>query len=70
MLLKVELYNFQPATHMKCRNACYPRDNSIVRYDVPDDKLCWSVPYPEYAPIDYTGPSVAAKPVWADFDYK
>ena len=70
LLVTFAILFFKPSTHMKCRNASYPRDKSIVRCDVPDDMLSWSVPYPQYAPVEYTGPSVAGKPVWADFDYK
>ncbi len=38
----------------------------VKRFPVPDDKLDWSVEWPEYAPVDYTAPSVAKGPVWAD----
>lgn len=33
---------------------------------MPDDKVSWKVSFPEYAPVEFTAPSVACQPVWAD----
>eukprot|EP00163_Fabomonas_tropica_P007048 TRINITY_DN1667_c0_g1_i5.p1 TRINITY_DN1667_c0_g1~~TRINITY_DN1667_c0_g1_i5.p1 ORF type:complete len:303 (-),score=52.27 TRINITY_DN1667_c0_g1_i5:348-1256(-) len=46
--------------------APYPGQDAPMRAAVPDDKVAWSVAWPEYAPVDYTAPAVAAGPVWAD----
>ncbi|KAK6967529.1 ADP-ribose pyrophosphatase mitochondrial [Biomphalaria glabrata] len=54
--------------HVKCRNDTYPR-SKVVRTKVPDDKVDWSVNFPEYAPVVYTSDSVKKKPEWADDDY-
>jgi len=37
-----------------------------TRFAVPDDKVPFSVAWPEYAPTEYTAAVVAAQPVWAD----
>ena len=52
------------ATNTKCRNAKYLGNGD--RTHVPDDKVSWTVEWPEYNPVDYTSPSVQAGPVWAD----
>ena len=39
----------------------------IQRFHIPDDKVKWSVPWPEYEPTNYTSPSVMGRP-WADLD--
>ncbi|KAJ1125296.1 hypothetical protein NDU88_003728 [Pleurodeles waltl] len=54
-------------SHTKARTSPYPQ-SSVRRGLVPDDKVSWSVPWPEYQPVDYTAPSVLAGPVWADPD--
>jgi len=41
----------------------------VPRFPVPDDKVPWEVPYPEYKATNYTAKSVADQPVWADLDY-
>jgi hypothetical protein len=56
--------------HVKARCIEYPGGGGVKRFPVPDDKVEWSVPFPEYAPVDYTAPSVLAQPVWADFDIR
>ena len=33
---------------------------------MPDDKVPWSVLWPEYVPVVYTAPGVLKQPVWAD----
>ena len=60
----------RPKTHVKCIEPQYPRNPAIKRFSVPEDKVCWSTPYPGYEPPEYTAPNVASKPVWADKDYK
>ena len=60
----------RPQKHFKARCPTYPRYSEVVKYPVPDEKLTWDVMYPEYAPPDFTAPSVAKGPVWADPDYK
>ena len=56
--------------HIKARSEVYPRTTDILRCPVPDDKVPWSTPFPDYRPVEYTAPSVANKPVWADPDYR
>lgn len=60
----------RPMYHIKARCQTYPRYPDIVRHAVPDEKLTWDVMYPDYAPVDFTAPSVAKRPIWADPDYK
>jgi len=55
------------ATHTKCRGK-YPGD--VDRFTVPDDKVNWSVEWPEYKPVDYTAPVVEKGPIWADVDFR
>lgn len=53
-----------PSSHA-CRNMTYI--GGPERYPVPDDMVSWSVPYPDYTPVDYTDPKVHPEnPVWAD----
>ena len=59
----------KPKSHIKCRAQMYPRDN-VKRFPVPDDKVSWTVAFPEYQPVNHTSPSVLAKPVWADPDFR
>ena len=59
-----------PSTHVNARCENYPRNPDIKRFPVPDDKVSWSVDYPEYKPVDYTAKSVLNKPVWADDDIR
>lgn len=54
-------------SHSKCRNSKYDK---IDRFSVPEDKVSWTVSWPEYKPKDYTAPSVAKGPVWADPDFR
>ena len=57
-------------SHVKCRGDYPGAPPTIKRFPVPDDKVSWDVPFPEYKPVDYTAPVVAAKPVWADPDIR
>ncbi|XP_043929139.1 ADP-ribose pyrophosphatase, mitochondrial-like [Protopterus annectens] len=43
----------------------YP-NSDFKRTSVPQDKISWSVPWPDYIPVDYTAPSILKGPVWAD----
>lgn len=53
-----------PSSHA-CRNMSYI--GGPERFPVPEDKISWSVAWPEYAPVDYTSPKVhPANPAWAD----
>lgn len=38
----------------------------VWRFDVPDEKVPWKVPFPEYSPVPYTADSVLNNPYWAD----
>ncbi|PIO64667.1 hydrolase, NUDIX family [Teladorsagia circumcincta] len=44
----------------------YLRSN-IYRFNVPDEKVGWSVPFPEYDPPDHTDPKAVGKS-WSDPD--
>ncbi|XP_012226821.2 ADP-ribose pyrophosphatase, mitochondrial [Linepithema humile] len=50
--------------HQKCRQGLYPFSN-INRFAVPDEKVPWTVEYPEYKPVAYTAAALQGKP-WAD----
>uniref|UniRef100_G3MM24 Nudix hydrolase domain-containing protein n=1 Tax=Amblyomma maculatum TaxID=34609 RepID=G3MM24_AMBMU len=50
--------------HFKCRGAKYP-GTDVLRLPVPDDKVAWTVEWPEYKPPSYSIPGLASKP-WAD----
>ena len=56
------------AKHWKCRapNA-YPGAGTTRRFVVPDEKVAWSIDYPEYKPPNYTSERVVGA-VWADDD--
>lgn len=53
-------------SNIKCRNGSYPNYENVNRFTVPDSKVPWNVPFPDYAPVDFTHPAVAKGPVWAD----
>uniref|UniRef100_A0A224YQV3 ADP-ribose pyrophosphatase n=1 Tax=Rhipicephalus zambeziensis TaxID=60191 RepID=A0A224YQV3_9ACAR len=68
-LLRVFVYisTFVPRTmrlHTKCRGATYPGTN-VQRLNVPDDKVPWTVQWPDYKPPEYSIPGLSSKP-WAD----
>ncbi|XP_044016806.1 ADP-ribose pyrophosphatase, mitochondrial [Aphidius gifuensis] len=52
--------------HNNCRGGIY-QSSKVQRFQVPDDKVDWSIDYPEYNPPDYTSSVVVGKP-WADLD--
>jgi len=54
--------------HMKCRNTKYPRSD-VERFHVPDDKVDWTVNWPEYGPPTFTSPRVIGKP-WSDPEHR
>ena len=54
--------------HIKARQLDY--QGGMQRFPVPDDKVSWSVDWPEYHPVDYTAPVVLKGPVWADPDFR
>lgn len=55
---------FLKMIHQKCVRGLYPLSN-IHRFEVTEDKIPWTVAYPEYNPIDYTALYIHDKP-WAD----
>ncbi|EZA58090.1 ADP-ribose pyrophosphatase, mitochondrial [Ooceraea biroi] len=50
--------------HQKCRQGIYPSSNA-KRFEVPDEKVSWTVEYPEYKPVACTAAVLQGKP-WAD----
>lgn len=52
--------------HQKCTQGLYPSSN-IKRFTVPEEKIPWTVEYPEYKPVAYTAAALQGKP-WADPD--
>lgn len=50
--------------HQKCRQGIYPLSN-VKRFEVVDEKIPWTVEYPEYKPVTYTAPTVQGK-LWSD----
>ncbi|CAL7948347.1 unnamed protein product [Xylocopa violacea] len=50
--------------HHKCRQGFYAYNN-VKRFEVPENKVPWSVEYPEYKPVEYTAVVLKGKP-WAD----
>jgi len=58
--------NNKKATHVKARTGKYP-GSEVARYEVPDDKVHWSIEYSDYKPVEYTIEKIKDdKPVWAD----
>lgn len=56
--------------HYKARQEIYVGTKDVRRFPVPEDKVSWSTPWPEYQPVDYTAPPVLSRPVWADPDFR
>ncbi|GAB1864278.1 Adp-ribose mitochondrial [Camponotus japonicus] len=52
--------------HQKCTQGLYPASN-IKRFAVTEEKIPWTVEYPEYKPVAYTAAVLQGKP-WADPD--
>lgn len=55
-----------PKSHKNCLTKTYVRDDKQARFPVPDDRIQWTVPYPEYDPDDFTMPHILKGPAWAD----
>jgi len=52
--------------HTKCRSEEYKfGSEQVARAAVPEDRVPWSVPWPDYSPTTFTAPFVPGKP-WAD----
>ncbi|XP_078332506.1 transient receptor potential cation channel subfamily M member-like 2 isoform X3 [Crassostrea virginica] len=49
----------------KARIPRYPQ-SLVKRFPVPDDKVGWEIPFPEYDPVLYEAPEVKSHPYWAD----
>lgn len=49
----------------KARLPRYPQ-SLINRFPVPDHKVSWEIPFPEYDPVIYEAPEVKEHPYWAD----
>jgi hypothetical protein len=45
----------------KSRTPRYPKSN-VIRADVPDDKVPWSISWSHYSPVTYTSESVLLNP--------
>lgn len=56
--------------HVKARGPEYPGASDVKKTEVSDANVPWNVKYEAYKPVEYTAPSVVAKPVWADADVK
>ncbi|XP_063395977.1 ADP-ribose pyrophosphatase, mitochondrial-like isoform X1 [Mytilus trossulus] len=54
--------------HCKARCEIYPRTKDVKRFKVPDDKVRWNVPFPEYSPTTFTTETVLSGPYYADPD--
>lgn len=50
--------------HTKARSS--PYQGGPARTAVPDDKVFWTIAYPDYKPVTYVAGIVASQPVWAD----
>ena len=42
-----------PKTHAQCRGGTYPREDDVLRFPVPDDKVAWNVEFPDYEPMEF-----------------
>lgn len=61
-----EVYNMAMVNN--CRLHDY--QDGVKRFPVPEDKVSWSVDWPEYKPVDHTSPHVLKGPIWADLDFR
>ncbi|CAG2212774.1 NUDT9 [Mytilus edulis] len=59
---------FGGGLHCKARCQIYPRTKDVKRFTVPDDKVRWNVPFPEYSPPSFTTETVLSGPYYADPD--
>ena len=53
--------------HTKCRG---DYAGGVTRYSVPDDKVSWSINWPDYKPIEYTAPVVETGSARTDMDIR
>lgn len=65
----------KPTTHTACRSSDKTKliayqigknEKPVIRPYIPADEVDWSVPSPNYQPVNYTSPIVLANPEWAD----
>ncbi|XP_064643438.1 transient receptor potential cation channel subfamily M member-like 2 isoform X2 [Lineus longissimus] len=62
--------DLQVKLNVRSRTSPYPQSVPPVRrFELPDSKVSWKEPFPEYAPVNFTHPDVLRlKPHWADVD--
>ncbi|KXJ18293.1 ADP-ribose pyrophosphatase, mitochondrial [Exaiptasia diaphana] len=65
-LSKVCRHNLK-SMHSKARETNYANTN-VKRFPVPDDKVSWNEPFPEYNPVIYTSQHILSGPEYADPD--
>ena len=53
--------------HTKCRERYA---GGVERFPVPDDKVNWSIDWPEYKPLDYTAPRKQVHSSIIDSNYR
>lgn len=58
--------------HMAVVNNCrlFDYQDGVKRFPVPEERVSWSVNWPDYQPVDHTHPAVLRGPVWADLDFR
>lgn len=62
----------RPKSHINCKSSnkdaptAYMASESVYRAYVPEDKVSWSVDYPEYEPVEFTSQTVLKNKEWAD----
>ena len=56
------------SVHTKARCPEYPRKAGLKRFPVPDEKVSWDIPFPEYNPVAFTTDTVLGGPYYADPD--
>ena len=55
--------------HTKARSKLYP-NTEVERFPVPDEKVSWDEPFPEYKPVRFTSQHILDGPVYADPDIR
>lgn len=63
-------WHMKSMLHFKAREELYIGSKDVRRFPVPDDKVSWSMAWPDYKPVDYTAPPVLNRPMWADPDFR
>lgn len=62
LLFSSQCFGMTRGLHIKCRNTAQPYLKSkVYRVEVPDNKVRWDVSWKDYAPLDYTSPSLKGK---------